>query len=78
MPIGKYTLDEVFVGDEVIFNSDQVSTDYYWIVTGKDEKLNKIFIKTAPEAIKEDWWTLDVSEIRVLTQSSRLRTENSR
>lgn len=78
MPIGNYTMDEIYIGDEVIFESDKVDTDFYWIVIGKDEKTNTISIKTAPQVIREDWWTLHVSEIRVLQLFSKLGNANSK
>lgn len=77
MPIGKYTLDEIYIGDEVIFDSNTVSTDHYWIVTGKNENSNEIYIKTRPEAIIQDTWIVRVSEVRVVIPTSTLRKKDN-
>ncbi|MEO3408521.1 hypothetical protein AAFN85_31695 [Mucilaginibacter sp. CAU 1740] len=77
MPIGNYTLDEIYVGDEVAFESPHVDTDHYWIVTGKDINNNSITIKTAPQAIMHDTWTLQVKEIRVVLPISKERNSSS-
>jgi len=37
MPIGNYTLDEIYIGDEVTFLCASVNTDHAWIVHGKEE-----------------------------------------
>jgi hypothetical protein len=73
MPVGNYTIDEINVGDEVTFLSNSVDTDHSWIVHGKDEKLNKVYIKTSPHAIREDYWTLDIKEIMLVIPISSSR-----
>lgn len=74
MPIGNYTLDEIHIGDEVTFLCASVNTDHAWIVHGKDEELNKIYIRTHPESIKQDYWTLDVKEVKYVIPTSPLRS----
>lgn len=73
-PESPFTFEEINVGDEVIFYStDQQSNyDVYWLVTGKDEKSQNIFIKTPNQSVPEAYWTIHISEVRGHLSISRL------
>jgi len=74
MPIVNYTLGEIYIGDEVTFLCASVNTDHVWIVHGKEKVLNKIYIRTHPESIIQDYWTLDVKEVKYVIPTSPLRS----
>jgi hypothetical protein len=73
MPIRDYTLEEIYIGDEVTFLSNSIDTDFPWVVTGKDERSNQVYIKPSPQVIKEDYWTFSVKNIMMVIQTSPLR-----
>lgn len=58
----KYTIDEINIGDEVIFNSTRLQSnhDEFWKVTGKSG--NRIQIELKKFGFNESW-SLDVEEI---------------
>jgi hypothetical protein len=70
----KYSIDEINIGDEVYFNSSKLQSnhDLYWKVKGKSE--NKLMIELK-EMGKEEYWTIDFTEVRQLIQSGKNKKE---
>lgn len=58
----RYDINDIHVGDEVIFYSTKLQSnhDEYWTVTGKSG--NQIMIELKKFSFKENW-TIDISEV---------------
>ncbi len=58
----KYNIEDIQVGDEVIFNSTNLQSnhDEYWTVTGKSK--NEVMIELKKVGFDENW-TIDISEV---------------
>lgn len=58
----KYNIDDINVGDEVIFYSTKFQSNYdeYWTVIGKDR--NQVMIELKKFGFDENW-TIDIKEI---------------
>jgi len=65
MQTGKYTLDEINIGDQVTFYStpQQSNYDELWEVIGIGKDNGKLQIKTRDGFIPEEYWEIDISNV---------------
>lgn len=58
----KYNIDDINIGDEVIFHSTKIQSnhDEYWTVIGKNK--SQIMIELKKFGFDENW-TIDINEV---------------
>lgn len=67
-----YTMNDVFVGDELIFNATKIQSnhDLYWKVIGK--KNNEVMIELKDMGFDENW-PLKIEEVKHVLPTSEVR-----
>mgnify|MGYP000173907289 CR=1 FL=1 len=58
-----YKIEDIEIGDEVVFYSTKLQSNYdeYWTVRGKNK--NQIMIELLKNGI-EAYWTIDLNEVK--------------
>ncbi|MBP6310888.1 MAG: hypothetical protein KA408_01360 [Flavobacteriales bacterium] len=66
----KYRIDEINIGDEVIFESTSIQSNYdlYWKVIGKNKTQLMIELK---EMGHDENWTIEIFEVKGVLPTGR-------